>query len=120
MPITAFKVIEILQPLPDNRIRISANSKGKKLEIFTDYKHDKSFSLILKKAEADWLAEVLKEVPSTNWKCLSNEMILRVLEQHEVRQIIVANDGNKTREKEQLGVILVDVLDEVIEGLRSS
>lgn len=115
MAITAFKVIEILQPLPDNRIRISANSKGKKLEIFRDYKQDKSFSVTLKKAEADWLAEVLKDVPSTNWRCLHNEMILRVLQQKEVRQLIAFNN-----EKEQLGVILIDVLDEVIKGLRSS
>jgi hypothetical protein len=107
--------------MPDNLIRIQNEGDGKRVQVLADYKDEDHFSVRLTGTEADWLASELK-TPSRfqNWKRLENGQVLRVVRASEVRQLILSDiGGGREVQAGRVGVILVEVLGQVIEPLKT-
>jgi hypothetical protein len=88
--------------------------------VLADYKSEVHFSVRLTNSESNWLASELKSPHGINWKRLKNKQVLRVVRSGEVRQLILSEirDGQEISAA-PIGVILEEVLDKVVEALRT-
>jgi hypothetical protein len=117
---SAMEKFELYQPRPDNLIRIHVESDGKKLEVLADYKSEDHFSVRLTNSEANSLASKLETPHDVNWIRLENKQVLRISKSGDARQLILSDiKDSKEVQSGKIGVVLEEVLDKVIDTLRT-
>jgi hypothetical protein len=87
--------------------------------VLADYKEESHFSTRLTGPEANWLVSELRSPGGLqNWKRLENGHVLRVMRSGEVRQLTLSEvRGGREMPAAPIGVILEEVLGEVIDAL---